>query len=121
MSTAEITAESILGSLVQAAIDDKKKKAWDKLEVPIEYAGRAITLPDDPSKMPLEQAREALDRRIKDEAQIFRLFETFDAFPHDAAVAFVKAMSKLYGWASPQTVMTFFGPKPPVMLSIKTG
>lgn len=119
--TNEITIESILTGLVEAAQKDKTKKVWDKLEVPIEYYGRAITLPDDPSKMPLEKAREALDRRIKDEAQIFHLIETFDAFPHDAAVAFVKTMSKLYGWASPQTVMTFFGPKPPTMLSIKTG
>ncbi len=117
----EITTESILTGLVEAAKADKARKAWDKLEVPIEYEGRAITLPDDPSKMPLEKAREALDRRIKDEAQLFRLIERFNAFPHDAAVAFVKAMSRLYGWASPQTVMTFFGPKPPTMLSIKTG
>lgn len=118
---AEITFQDIMNGLVDAAKDGQASKAWDKLDVPIEHSGRAITLPIDPSRMPLEKAREALDRRIKDESQPFMVAEKFDAFPHDAAVAFVKAMNKLYGWSSPQTVMTFFGPKPPVMLTVKTG
>jgi hypothetical protein len=47
--------------------------------------------------------------------------EQFDAFPTDAAVAFVKAMINLYGWASPQSQQTFFGSRPPAMMTIKTG
>lgn len=101
--------------------ETEKKIQWDKLDVPIEYVGRAITLPAEPGRMPEEKAIEALQRRIKDLNQVFRVHETLDAYPHDGAVAFVKAMSRLYGWASPQTVMTFFGPKPPTMLSVKTG
>lgn len=121
MPTKEITATDIIAGLVAAANQQVSAKQWDKLEVPIEFDGRAITLPDDPSKMPMEKAVEALQRRIKDESQPFQVLEWFDAYPHDAAVAFVKAMTKLYGWASPQTVMTFFGPKPPTMLSVKVG
>lgn len=97
------------------------KKRWEKIDVPIEYSGRAITLPETPGKMPLDAAIEALVRKREDENQIFKVFEKIDAFPTDAAVAFVKAMNQLYGWASPQTQQTFWGKQPPTMLSIKTG
>lgn len=94
---------------------------WDGLDVDIKYQGRAITLPNTPENMPLESAIEALERKLEDENQTFNVHEVIDAYPLDAAVAFTKAMTKLYGWASPKTVMTFFGPKPPSMLSVKTG
>lgn len=111
-----------MNSIAEAEAQAKmKKSAWDKLDVPIEHSGRAITLPGDPGKMPLEKAVEALQRKIADENQEFAVHEVIEAYPLDAAVAFTKAMTKLYGWASPQTVMTFFGPKPPQMLSVKTG
>lgn len=99
----------------------EKPSIWDKLDTPIEFRGRAITLPGEPEEMPLEKAIEALVRKAKDENQIFRVHEIIDASPFDGAVAFYKAMVKLYGWASPQTVMTFFGPNPPQMMSIKVG
>lgn len=102
-------------------LEAEKKIKWDKLDVPIEYSGRAITLPAEPGRMPIEKALLALKRRLDDEYQPFRVLEYIDAYPHDAAVAFVKAMSRLYGWSSPQTVYTFFGPKPPQMLSVRTG
>ncbi len=101
--------------------EEEKKIQWDKIDVQIVYEGRAITLPGEPGRMPIQKAIEALNRRLKDEYQPFKVMELIDAYPHDAAVAFVKAMSNLYGWASPQTIMTFFGPKHPQMLSVRTG
>ena len=101
--------------------DENNKVNWDRLDVEIEHHGRAITLPGDPANMPTEKAIEALKRKLADDNQPFMVNEIIDAYPLDAAVAFVKAMTKLYGWASPQTVMTFFGPKPPSMISVKTG
>jgi transitional endoplasmic reticulum ATPase len=98
-----------------------KKLNWDSLNPEIKYEGRAITLPGDPGKMPPRKAIEALTRLVRDEEQDFQVREFIEGYPHDAAVAFVKAMTKLYGWASPQSVMTMFGPKPPVMVSVKTG
>ncbi len=101
------------------------KVNWDRLDVPIEHSGRAITLPGDPGKMPTEKAIEALQRKLKDESQIFNVYEVIDAYPLDAAVAFVKAMTNLYGWASPATTIqkTMFGSRktPPMMISVKTG
>jgi ATP-dependent 26S proteasome regulatory subunit len=100
---------------------EAKPISWDNLDVPIKYDGRAITLPGDPGEMPLGKAIEALVRKQKDEEQPYEVHEVIDAYPLDAAVAFVKAMTKLYGWASPQTVKTMFGDKPPHMISVKVG
>lgn len=101
------------------------KKVWDKLDVKIEYVGRAITLPAEPSDMPIDKAIEHLQRVLKDQEQPYQVHEIFDAYPHDAAVAFVKAMQQLYGWVSFETEIhkTFFGDikEPPVMLAVRTG
>ena len=99
----------------------KDKPDWDKLNPKVEYIGRAITLPADPAKMPYGKAIAALQRLEKDDLQPFNVYEVFDAYPTDAAVAVVKAMIKLYGWASPESQQTFFGKRPPQMLSVKTG
>src|SRR5512143_3640461 len=104
---------------------EPKKTNWDRLDVEIQHEGRAITLPNDPDKMPINKAIEALIRKQQDEEQIFRVYEIIDAYPFDAAVACTQAMINLYGWASPQTEITqsFMGTRrnPPVMLSVKTG
>ncbi len=41
-----------------------KKINWDKLDTPIRHEGRAITLPGDPDKMPIEKAIAALERKM---------------------------------------------------------
>lgn len=103
----------------------EQRKVWDKLDVKIEYVGRVITLPAEPSEMPLDKAIEHLQRMQKDLDQPYQVHEIFDAYPHDAAVAFTKALQQLYGWVSFETdvIKTFFGDikEPPTMLSIKTG
>jgi hypothetical protein len=103
------------------AMAKDKKVDWDKLDAPIEYAGRAITLPGDPAQMPIRKAVDALLRKMADEEQVVSVHEIIDAYPTDALVAFVKAMTKLYGWASPVSTPSIFGPNPPQMLSVKTG
>ena len=115
--------KSVVTTAIEAAAEAIKanKVQWDKLDVGVQHEGKAITLPGDPAKMPLEKAVEALQRKIKDEAQPFNLHEIIEAYPLDAAVAFVRAMQNLYGWASPVPTPGFFGPKPPQMISVKTG
>lgn len=99
----------------------KEKINWDRLDVDVVHEGRSITLPGDPGKMPLNKAIEALLRKQEDENQKFKVYEIIDAYPLDGAVAFVKAMTNLYGWASPQSQPGFFGDDPPAMISVKTG
>lgn len=111
--------------LLQEAMqdEDKKKKVnWDRLDVGIRHDGSAITLPiHNGVKMPPEKAVEALTRFMNAENQPFNVHEIIEGYPLDAAVAFVKAMINLYGLASPTSTPGFFGPKPPTMMSIKTG
>ena len=97
------------------------KLNWDKLDMQLSYAGRTITLPEDPAKMPLKEAIKTLQRFEKDENTEVQVHEIIDAYPLDAAVAFVKAMQRLYGWASPVATPGFFGPKPPSYIGVKVG
>src|SRR5882724_11542326 len=114
-------AEAATAVPVETEAQKAKKIQWDKLDVPIEHLGRAITLPGDPGKMPIDKAIEALKRRLDTDNQMVKVHELIDAYPLDALVAFVKAMTKLYGWASPVSTPDFFGPQPPHIFSVKTG
>jgi AAA+ superfamily predicted ATPase len=109
------------GMAVESEAEKAKKINWDRLDTPIQHEGRAITLPGDPGKMPIVKAIEALQHKMADENQVVQVHEIIDAYPLDALVAFVKAMTKLYGWASPVDTPSFFGPQPPHILSVKTG
>lgn len=102
------------------SIDEDVKK-WDKLDTKIQYVGRVITLPNDPSNMPIPAAINALQRKMDEEETEVLVHEIIDAYPHDAAVAFVKAMVKIYGWASPVPTPGWFGDTPPLFLSVKVG
>jgi ATPase family associated with various cellular activities (AAA) len=104
-----------------AEIEKAKKLNWDKLDMKLQYEGKLITLPKDPAKMPLKEAIKTLQRFEKDEETEVQVHEIIDAYPLDAAVAFVKAMQRLYGWASPVATPGFFGPKPPSYIGVKVG
>ncbi len=103
----------------------EKKVEWNKMDTGIQFSGRQIVLPGDPAKMPLRAARDAIERKIQDEEQIYDVHEIIDAYPHDAAVAFVKACRNLYSFSSPVSVFTesFFGKqeRKPKMLDVKVG
>lgn len=114
MSEQEVT------SLV-AEQEKAKKINWDKLDIQVQHTGRSITLPAEPGKMPLQKAIDELSRKMKDEETDVSVHEIIDAHPYDGAVAFAKAMAQLYGWASSVPTPTFFGPKPPQILSVKVG
>jgi len=102
--------------------DEKKRAAaWARRDVGIDYTGSKITLPDDPSKMPIRTAIAALERKAKDEEQELNVVEIISAFPEDALVAFNEAMRRHYGWASPTPVKTFFGDILPQMITVQTG
>jgi len=99
----------------------EKKIKWGELDTKIQHEGSAIKLPSEPGKMPLKDARDAIDRKMKEEETVVRVFEIIEAYPHDAAVAFMKALKNLCGWASPVPTPGFFGNNPPTFITIKTG
>jgi hypothetical protein len=100
---------------------DEDVKKWEKLDTKIQYVGKVITLPSDPSNMPITAAIQTLRRKMDEENTAVQVHEIIDAYPHDAAVAFVKAMVKIYGWASPVPTPGWFGDTPPHFLSVKVG
>lgn len=101
-----------------SAIGDTSK--WAREDPDIDYAGKKITLPADPSQMPLREAIIALERKAADEEELTTVNENILAYPLEAAVAFVQAMESIYGWASPVPTPGFFGPTPPHFLSVQT-
>lgn len=111
----------VLSELVHAAVVKKEQEYWKHTETDIEYEGKKITLPGDPAPMAIDDAITALKRKQKDENQEVDVFELVDAFPLDGAVAFVKALKHLYGWANSIPTPGFFGPENPKMITVQTG
>lgn len=100
----------------------KEKIDWGKKEIDVRRHGSQIVLPKLPGPMPIPAAIAALNRKMEDEEQTISPVEFVDAFPLDGAVAFMKAMKHIYGWASPIPTRGFFGSKnPPKMIGVKVG
>lgn len=97
----------------------ENKINWKEVNAPVKHDGKAIILPAEPGKMPLEIGIEALQRKIQEENQKFQTHELFDAFPYDAAVAVVRAMTELFGWPVAESRPSFFGPQPPSFLNVQ--
>lgn len=99
----------------------EKKKVKKQPDPDIEYRGTSITLPNDPTKMAIDDAIEALERKKADEETKLDVHEVIEHHPHDALVAMYYAMKDTYGWVSPQTIKTFFGDIAPDMVKVPTG
>lgn len=101
--------------------DRDKEIDWTKLDTGIEYKGKKIILPGDPGEMPLDAAIATLERIQEAEAQVYDAHEHVEGLPWDAAVATFLALQDIYGVILPKTVMTWFGPRNPSFLTVKTG
>jgi transitional endoplasmic reticulum ATPase len=115
-----------LVELLQAIVNRKDEakpadRAFSNIEAAVEYSGSKITLPADPRRMGLREAREWLARLEQSEEETISIHEVVDAHPWDGCVAFMQAMKETFGWASPTPTRGFFGPRPPQMISIETG
>ena len=119
--SSEADASQVIALFANALKELEKGKGFDKKDVDIERAGKKIILPAEPVPMQLKTAVETLQRKEKEEEQVYNAYEILDGFPHDAAVAFNKAMQRLYGWASPVATPSFWGPQPPIFITVKTG
>lgn len=108
----------MLGPDARAAFD---RKVWESRDTDIKYQGTKIILPSSPKEMPIDAAIAALQRKKRDLEQLMDVVEQIDAYPFDAAVALVKAMAEIYGWASPVPTPGFFGPTHPDLITVRTG
>ena len=114
-------ASQVIALFASALKEMEKGKAYVKKDVDIEREGKKIVLPAEPVPMPIDSAIETLQRKKAEEEQTYNAYEILDGYPFDAAVAFNKAMQRLYGWASPVPTPGFWGPTPPTFITVKTG
>lgn len=73
-----------------------------------------------PEMLDTKLAIQVLKRRLEQETQTIAIDESIAGFfPHDAAIAFSRALKEIYGWADLQSRQTFFGEDPPRMISVE--
>jgi len=110
-----------LRKLLGSVTDKERDKAWTSIDTDIERFGKKIVLPSDPTDMSYDAAIAALTRKKAEDAQVFDVNEIVHGLPWDSAVAIYKAMQELYGIVTASTKMTWFGPRNPQYLTVKTG
>ena len=110
--------QALVQLLAHHLLDEKTKdKRFDNVEAQIEWSGHKMILPAEPGKMTPAEAKQWLDRYIKDAAEMIAIQEVVDCQPFDGAVAFMKALKAIYGWATPEPPGSFFE-QPPTMISV---
>ncbi len=114
------TAAAVTILLERLVADDDRKKNADRfkhIEAEIEWDGTRIILPADPAQMTIAEAKEWLERKEKADNEEIAVAEIIDAFPFDGAIAMMKALRRIYGWAQPVPPRSFFE-RPPTMMSV---
>lgn len=85
---------------------------------PTVTTGAKITLPEGMTYAKLAQW---CQRMQEQEEQEIAIMHVIAAPCLDAAVAFMQALTNLYGWVSPTSTPGFFGRRPPTMIAVPTG
>lgn len=91
---------------------EKKPVVYD---VKIKKAGSEMVIPEN---MTYDAAITELERRKKYEEEEVQIVEPINGFIYDAAIAFNKAMAKMFGWVSAESTPGFFGSKPPQLIAV---
>lgn len=82
--------------------------------------GTKFIMPEDP-KITYRHAIDELTRREAADEQIITIREVIDCFPFDGAIALSKAIEELFGSVTMKTEKSFWGDKPPQMISVDVG
>jgi hypothetical protein len=111
-----------LATTLAAMIDAATKKESRIEGLPdVEHHGDRIVLPTDPEHMSYAKARAILSDVEQAENQTFEFSEVIKGAPYDILVAVHAAMCNLWGYVSPKTKMTMFGPAHPDFMTVHTG
>lgn len=112
-----------IAALVKKEMTAAKKSsdgAFDNVDVSIVKAGKKIILPNDPREMTTDEAIVQLQRLNKQEqTEVAIAEEVPSAWPLEGAYAMMQVLKHRYGWANAVPTPGFFGPRPPVMLSLE--
>ena len=94
-------------------------KAAPKIHVAeIVHHGEQLILP---AGVTIDDAIALLKRRKEYDNEVTEVSATFDCFPWDGAHALFQTIKRRFGWASMETVYTFFGPQRPQIIEIENG
>ena len=111
----------ILRDLVRTLDQAQDGAIWNKIDTKVEHSGCKIILPADPANMSYDAAIATLEQVKKDEEQEYDCHELVNGAPWDSLVAVFKALQRIYGIVSPQSVQTFFGEMRPDFVSVRCG
>lgn len=100
--------------MTQTLADSQKTIA----NVEIRRFGEQITLPDN---MTYKQAIDVITRRAEYENEVSLFVADFPVFPLDGAHALFQVLRQTFGFVENITEWTFFGPKRPQMIAVRTG
>lgn len=87
-------------------------------DVDVVRFGEKIVLPEG---LDIKAAIGALTRKAAEEDQEIQISHDFNLTPPEGAIAFLRTLTDMFGFVSPKETPGFFGPKPPVFLTIETG
>jgi hypothetical protein len=110
-----------VAKLLEAIIADSKAGQYDRahLDTEVEYQGKKIILPGEPTPMPIPQAIEVLTSMHEEAEQEVSVSEVIrGAHYTDGQVAFADAMEEVFGWTKATPVKTFFGDILPTFVDI---
>lgn len=74
-----------------------------------------------PQGMDYKDGVKWLQRKDEEQSRKVAINEVIDAYPLDGALALHRAMAKKYGWNHLIPTPGFFGDRPPMMISVRTG
>ena len=115
-------AKKAMQTQAQETYDDedgkKRKFKFTADNVSIERRGKKIILPEG---MSFQEAGIWIDRKQEEDSMVVSLNEVIEGYPLDAAYAFTRAMSEIYGWTGMVPTPSFWGPKPPDMMGLQIG
>ena len=111
-------AAEALMAVIQA-FQAKTDSLYSKSE--IERQGTKIILPALPEWMSYDDGIAALKKAKKDEETNVSVDETIQRYPSEGAIAFAKALDKVFGFTQQVAIPGFFGDTPPKFISIPTG
>ncbi len=111
----ELSTTSVMSALIDTIV---KQQQSAHIDANVVREGTKIILPEN---MSLDSAIDALRRKKADEETEVAIAETVNAFPLDGAYALMRVLKDMFGWARPVPEMTFFGPKPPQLMTLEIG
>ncbi len=107
----------LMERVLQEEDEKRQGKRFQNVEAQVRWEGAQITLPDTPARMNFEEAVDWLQRLDRADQENIAVNEIIEAFPFDGAIALMKALKQVYGWATPVPPRSWWE-APPTMMSV---